>query len=81
MTKPRVIAPQIVPGEKLSGPVSYFPSIEKKYGRPLQEWLDLASARLESDSHMEVVIWLKQEYGLGHGHSNSIVAYIRAAWA
>ena len=42
------------------GPPSYFPSIEKKYGRPIQEWLDLVVERLDTGaSHMEVVAWLK----------------------
>lgn len=26
------------------GPASYFPSIEKKYGRPIAEWKDLIRA-------------------------------------
>lgn len=24
-----------------SGPASYFPAIEKKYGQPISHWLDL----------------------------------------
>jgi hypothetical protein len=60
------------------GPASYFPSIERTYGRPIDEWLDLARSR-SHDKHMEVVAWLKSEYGLGHGHANAIVAYVRAA--
>ncbi len=32
--------------EKVKGPASYFPSIEKKYGRPIAEWQDLIRARL-----------------------------------
>ena len=59
------------------GPASYFPSIERTYGRPIDEWLDLARSR-STDKHMEVVAWLKSEHGLGHGHANAIVAYVRA---
>ena len=63
--------------EKPKGPASYFPSIERTYGRPIEEWLDLARSH-SSDTHMEVVNWLKSEHGLGHGHANAIVAYVRA---
>lgn len=27
--------------EAAKGPASYFPSIEKKYGRPISEWTEL----------------------------------------
>ncbi|WP_328744433.1 DUF4287 domain-containing protein [Streptomyces sp. NBC_00285] len=30
--------------ETVKGPASYFPSIEKKYGRPIPEWQDLIRA-------------------------------------
>jgi hypothetical protein len=63
---------------RVQGPASYFPSIERTYGRPIDEWLDLARFR-SGDKHMEVVAWLKAEHGLGHGHANAIVAYVRAA--
>ena len=64
-------------GGKPKGPASYFPSIERTYGRPVDEWLDLVRAR-SSDKHMEIVAWLKSEHGLGHGHANAIVAHVRA---
>lgn len=59
------------------GPASYFPSIERAYGRPIEEWLDLVRARA-GDKHMEIVDWLKTQHGLGHGHANAIVAHVRA---
>lgn len=82
MVERRVVAPVIAPGEKVMGPPSYLPSIEKKYGRPIQEWLDLVVTRLEGGAaHMEVVGWLKSEYGMGHGHANALVGFVRAQLA
>jgi hypothetical protein len=80
MTDHRVLAPEPpADGSKPKGPASYFPSIEKTYGRPIQEWLDLASERLaDGTPHMQVVTWLKTEHQLGHGHANAIVGYVRA---
>jgi hypothetical protein len=80
MTERRVLAPEPpADGQKVSGPASYFPSIERTHGRPIQEWLDLTAERLDEDTHMQVVSWLKSEHGLGHGHANAIVAYVRHA--
>ena len=64
--------------EKPKGPASYFPSIEKTYGQPVQHWLDLIGQRPE-EKHMETVAWLKSEHKLGHGHANALVAHARAA--
>ncbi|WP_030242656.1 DUF4287 domain-containing protein [Streptomyces sp. NRRL S-350] len=56
------------------GPASYFPAIEKKYGRPVRDWEDLIRAS-PLTRHMELVTWLKTEHGLGHGHANALVAH------
>ena len=81
MSQHRVTAPDTSSGAKLKGPASYFPSIEKTYGRPMQEWLDLVADRVDSQRHSDVVEWLKVEYGMGHGHANAIVAYVKAELA
>ena len=60
------------------GPASYFPSIEKKYGRPVQDWIDLVHANTELTRHGELVTWLKTEHGLGHGHATAVVAHALA---
>ncbi|MFD9600171.1 DUF4287 domain-containing protein [Streptomyces sp. NPDC056708] len=63
--------------ETVKGPASYFPSIEKKYGRPIADWKELIrSSHLRK--HMEIVSWLKAEHGLGHGHANALVAHTLA---
>ena len=59
---------------KVQGPASYFPSIEKKYGHPVQHWFAILEAAGEG-KHMELVALLKSEHGLGHGHANALVAY------
>ncbi|MFJ3383123.1 MULTISPECIES: DUF4287 domain-containing protein [unclassified Curtobacterium] len=82
MTAHRVTAPEPpADGSKSKGPASYFPSIEKTYGRPVQEWLDLVADRLDTERHMEVVTWLKTEHGMGHGHANAVVGYVKNALA
>ena len=70
-----MLAPDPKAGVK--GPASYFPSIERTYGRPIQDWLDLIVDRLDGRRHMEVVSWLKSEHGMGHGHANALVGYVR----
>lgn len=62
---------------KVKGPASYFPSIEKTYGKPISHWLDLL-ATMNDKKHMEMVAALKTEHGLGHGHANALVGYFRA---
>ena len=61
----------------MSGPASYFPSIEKKYGQPIDHWMTALDS-VAGKAHMEQVAWLKSEHGMGHGHANAIVAVYRS---
>ena len=63
--------------EKVKGPASYFPSIEKTYCKPIAEWKVLIRSKPDL-KHMELVNWLKTEHGMGHGHANALVAHILA---
>jgi hypothetical protein len=63
--------------ERVTGPTFYFPSIEKKYGKPISYWLDLIGSS-ELTKHKELVDWLKAGYGIGHGHATALVGYALA---
>lgn len=61
--------------EKVTGPKSYFPSIEKKYGHPIAYWMEQLEA-VRAARHMDQVAYLK-EHGMGHGHANAVVHVYR----
>lgn len=62
--------------EKVTGPASYFPSIEKKYGQPIDYWMTQLDS-VSGAKHMEQVAYLKDTHGMGHGHANAVVAVYR----
>lgn len=62
---------------KVKGPASYFPSIEKNYGKPVAHWLKVLDS-VQDKTHMEQVAFLKSEHKIGHGHANALVAYHKA---
>jgi hypothetical protein len=59
---------------KVKGPASYFPSIERTYGKPMNHWFEVVK-KAGPLKHMELVSLLKTEHKLGHGHANAIVAH------
>lgn len=63
--------------KKVTGPASYFPSIEKKYCKPISHWKSLLK-KMKGARHSEMVAMLKNDHGMGHGHANAIVAHHRA---
>ncbi len=63
--------------EKVKGPASYFPSIEKKYGKPIDHWMK-ALEQVAGLKHMEQVKFLQTEHEMGQGHANAIVHVFRA---
>ena len=59
------------------GPASYFPSIEKKYGRSIAQWQNIITS-CGLAKHMEIVGYLKSEHHMGHGHANALVGWTLA---
>ncbi|WP_025133109.1 DUF4287 domain-containing protein [Leucobacter sp. PH1c] len=62
--------------ERVTGPKSYFPSIEAKYGKTIEEWIDVLRPHA-GEKHMDQVAVLKEQ-GMGHGHANALVHVFRA---
>ena len=46
---------------KVKGPASYFPSIEKTYGKPISHWIGILKLFGEL-KHMQLVSLLKTEH-------------------
>lgn len=63
---------------KVKGLGSCFPSIETTYGKQISHWKDLVQSQA-GKKHMQLVAWLKEIHGLGHGHANALVADTFAA--
>lgn len=63
--------------DKVKGPKSYFPSIEKTYGKPIDFWMNELT-KVTGKAHMEQVAFLKTEHAVGHGHANALVAVFRS---
>ncbi|WP_028101258.1 DUF4287 domain-containing protein [Pseudoduganella violaceinigra] len=61
----------------MGSPSSYFPSIEAKYGKPVDHWLKLLKG-MKGMRHMDMVAALKTGHGMGHGHANALVAHFKA---
>lgn len=66
--------------KKVKGPASYFPSIEKTYGKPISHWMKVLDA-MKGKKHMEMVAALKSKHKLGHGHANALIAHHLAVGA
>ena len=58
---------------KVTGPASYFPSIEMTYAKPIAHWMDILQ-NAGPLKHMELVNYLKSQHQIGHGHANALVA-------
>ena len=63
--------------DSVKGPRSYFPSIEKKYGKPIAHWMAVLDTAGQA-GHMAQVAFLKEQHGLGHGHASALVAVYRS---
>ena len=62
---------------------AYLDNIEAKTGKSPEDFLAIPKKKgfIENGrivaKHAEMLAWLKSEVGLGHGHANTIILYLR----
>ena len=62
---------------------AYLDNIQAKTGKSPEDFLALANKKgLVKNGkivakHSELLAWLKSEMGLGHGHANAMILYLR----
>lgn len=57
---------------------SFFPAIEKKYGQPIQFWLD-ALAELGDAKYPQQTALLREDHGFSQAHANAVVMFVRGS--
>jgi len=55
---------------------AYLDNIYAKTGKTPDDYLKMAKAK-GLVKHSDLLKWLKTECGLGHGHANAMILYIR----
>ena len=63
---------------------NFIPNIEKKTGKTTEEFVALAIQRGFGDPAIKPGVrmaWLKEEFGLGHGHAMAMAHAIKTALA
>jgi hypothetical protein len=55
---------------------AYIDTIKAKTGKDPEYFREMAEKR-GLTAHGELLSWLKSDCGLGHGHANAIILYIR----
>ena len=55
---------------------AYIDNIKAQTGKGPEQYLAMAK-RKGLTTHGELLAWLKADMGLGHGHANAIILYIK----
>jgi Domain of unknown function (DUF4287) len=55
---------------------AYIDNIQAKTGKSPEDFRRMAEQKGLA-KHRELLAWLKNDCGLGHGHANAIILYIR----
>ena len=56
----------------------HWPAIERRYGRPVSDWLTLLAER-DGQRYPEQVAFLREEHGFSQAHANAVVMFARGS--
>lgn len=57
---------------------SYFPAIEKRYGKPMKHWFAIME-KIEGQKYPEQIAYLRSKYKFSQVHANALVMYSRGS--
>lgn len=57
---------------------SYFPAVEKKYGKPMSHWF-AQMKKVEGLKYPEQMAFLQEQHGFSRAHANALVLYSRGS--
>jgi len=57
---------------------SYFPAIEKRYGRPMSYWF-AQMKKVEGEKYADQMAFLQEKHGFSRAHANALVLYSRGS--
>jgi uncharacterized protein YdhG (YjbR/CyaY superfamily) len=57
---------------------SYFPAIEKRYGKPMSYWFTQMK-KVKGEKYADQMAFLQEEHGFSRAHANALVLYSRGS--
>ncbi len=57
---------------------SYFPAIEKRYGKPMSYWFTQMK-KVKGEKYADQMAFLQDEHGFSRAHANALVLYLKGS--
>lgn len=57
---------------------SYFPAIEKRYGKPMSYWFTQMK-KVKGEKYAEQMAFLQEQHGFSRAHANALVLYLKGS--
>jgi len=57
---------------------SYFPAIEKRYGKPMSYWFT-EMKKVKGDKYADQMAFLQEKHGFSRAHANALVLYLKGS--